>query len=80
MFDSIFKNYLWKLMVIYLDDILIFSKTFEEHCRHVKQVIQRILDFELTIKASKTKMFDKEIVYLGYFFRNGKVEILMKQR
>ena len=49
----------------YLDDLLIFSKSFEEHLQHFQQVLQRLKKHGIKIKPSKCKFFKKEFCYLG---------------
>ncbi|XP_072744006.1 uncharacterized protein [Anoplolepis gracilipes] len=49
----------------YIDDILIASKTEEEHRQHLRQVLQRLKDYELTINVNKCVFGKKEVKYLG---------------
>ena len=44
----------WHSCLVYLDDIIIYSKTFEDHCRHVDQVLSRLVDANLTLKLEKS--------------------------
>jgi Reverse transcriptase (RNA-dependent DNA polymerase) len=44
MMTQVFNPYLRKFVVVYLDDILIFSKTKEEHLEHVKSCLQKLRD------------------------------------
>ena len=52
--------------MIYLDDIVIFSKTQEEHIEHLDAVLQRLINMGLKLKPSKCNLFKREIVYLGH--------------
>ena len=52
--------------IVYLDDILIFSDTEEEHVRHVKEVLQRLRQAKLFVKLSKCEWHTKRTEYLGY--------------
>ena len=52
--------------IAYLDDIIIYSKTAEEHLDHLQQVFQKLHDAELTRKLNKCHFFTKEIEYLGH--------------
>ena len=49
-----------------LDDIIIFSRTAEEHLYHIRQVFEKILNAQLSMKLSKCHFFAKEIQYLGH--------------
>lgn len=51
---------------VYIDDILVFSKTLEEHLEHLKKVIERIVQVGLKLKPSKCKFVQKELEYLGH--------------
>ena len=52
--------------IVYLDDILIFSKTKEEHDQHLQQICQRLRDAELYAKPSKCQFYQQEIKFLGF--------------
>ena len=52
--------------LIYLDDIVIFSKTFEEHMEKLKAVFQRLHEHGLKLKPSKCELFRSQVVYLGH--------------
>jgi transposase InsO family protein len=50
----------------YLDDILVFSKTFEEHLVHLQDIFDRIRNAKFKLKKSKCDFVKKEILYLGH--------------
>ena len=52
-------------VIPYLDDLLFYSSLFDEHLQHLKLVFQRLKKFGIRIKASKRKLFRREISYLG---------------
>jgi hypothetical protein len=52
--------------VAYLDDVLIFSRTFEEHQEHVMQVLERLQRENLTLKPEKCEFYTQETEYLGH--------------
>ncbi len=52
--------------IVYLDDILVFSKTKEEHDQHLQQICQRLRDAELYAKPSKCQFYQQEIEFLGF--------------
>ena len=52
--------------IVYLDDILVFSKTKEEHDRHLLLVCERLRDAELYAKPSKCQFYQNEIEFLGF--------------
>ena len=61
---GILKNF--NFAIPYLDDIIIFSKTVEEHLSHIKEVFEKLCTAKLSMKFSKCHFFSKEIQYLGH--------------
>ena len=55
-----------KLCLSYLDDIIIFSNTAEEHLKYIQIVINRLKSAQLKLKKSKCSFFKKELYYLGH--------------
>ena len=58
----------------FLDDILIYSNTFEEHIKHIQIVLERLRKAGLTVEPKKTKIARKKIVFIGYTFSKEGVE------
>jgi len=63
---QILSEYLDIFCVAYLNDILVFSQTMEENRRHVRAILTRVQDTELTLKVSKCEFHTTETEYLGY--------------
>ena len=53
-------------VIIYLDDILIFTKTKEEHFKHIRQVLQKLKEEQLLINFKKHLLVQEQILYLGF--------------
>ncbi len=49
----------------YLDDVVIFSENWEDHCQHLRQVLEKIKAAGLTINPNKCTIAKREISYLG---------------
>ncbi|KAL8296565.1 hypothetical protein RB600_001856 [Gaeumannomyces tritici] len=54
------------ICVVYLDDIIVFSQTEEEHEQHVKQILDRLRLHELYAKQSKCEFFQDHVEFLGF--------------
>ena len=52
--------------IAYLDDIIIFSKTPQEHLSHIRKVFKKLRSAKLSMKMSKCNFFSKEIQYFGH--------------
>ena len=64
--NSVFMPELDKFVVIFIDDILIFSKNEEEHAEHLRIVLQRLWEHKLYAKFSKCDFWLKEVQFLGH--------------
>ncbi len=62
-----------KLCVIYLDDVLIHSETFEEHVKHVRRVRKKLRDAKLKLRLKKCKFGKISIEYLGHLISEGTI-------
>ena len=51
---------------VYIDDILVFSRTLEDHLHHLRLVIERVVEVGLKLKPSKCKFVQKQLEYLGH--------------
>ena len=58
--------------IIYLDDIIVFSKTLEEHLMRLQAVFEKLKKAELKLKPSKCQFLKQELTYLGHIIsKNG---------
>jgi hypothetical protein len=64
--NGIFRKYLDKFVIVFLDDILIYSKSEEEHEQHLRMVLQVLREHQLYAKLSKCSFYQKQIHYLGH--------------
>ena len=66
------RDVLNKFVFVYLDDILIFSRSFEEHVQQVRLVLQRLLENRLYVKAEKCEFHLSSVQFLGFWWRGGR--------
>jgi hypothetical protein len=64
--NSIFSEYLDKFVVVFIDDILVYSKMEEEHEEHLRIVLQTLRKHKLYANFDKCDFYQKEIQYLGH--------------
>ena len=63
--NEVLNDFVEKFVIVYLDDILIFSQTEEEHLRHLRYVLDRLWKEKLLVNMKKCTFMQKELVYLG---------------
>ena len=64
--DLVLAGLLWECCLAYLDDIIIFSKTFEQHLERLQAVFNRMTHANLLLKASKCQLFRESVQFLGH--------------
>jgi hypothetical protein len=65
-----------KFIVVFIDDILIFSKNEEEHDEHLRLVLQKLRENQLYAKLSKCEFWLKEVSFLGHIISKGGISIV----
>jgi hypothetical protein len=64
--NSVFMDYLNKFVVVFIDDILIYSQNEEKHKEHLKMVLQRLWEHQLYTRLSKCEFWISEVLLLGH--------------
>ncbi len=64
--NSVLRHFIDKFVVVYLDDILIYSANVEEHRKHVRLVLQTLREHQLYAKAEKCDFHTTKVDYLGF--------------
>ncbi len=64
--NDVLRDMLNQFIYVYLDDILIFSHSLQEHVQHVRRVLQRLLENGLYVKAEKCVFHAQSVPFLGY--------------
>lgn len=73
--DIILARYRWKSCLIYLDDIIVFSKTIKDHIGHVRDVLTALQNAGASLKLKKCSFFTQSVQYLGHVIRPGRLEM-----
>ena len=66
MMNSIFKEELDDSVLVYLDDILIFSRTLQEHIQHIRGALEKLRAAQLYARLHKCAFFQQKVEYLGF--------------
>jgi hypothetical protein len=73
--NSVFMPKLDKFVVVFIDDILVYSKNEDDHIKHLHTVLQRLRDHRLYAKLSKCDFWLKEIKFLGHTISQDGVSV-----
>ena len=73
--NRIFNKQLCKYLLLFFDDILIYNKTWEEHLKHLNEVLGIMKAQSLFVKQSKCEFRMTEILYLGHTVRKYGVQV-----
>lgn len=77
--NDVLRDMINQFVFVYLDDILVFSSSFQKHRHHVRQVLQRLLKNNLFVKPEKCEFHTKEVSFLGYIIKEGSIEMYPKK-
>ena len=72
--NSIFQDFLDDFVIVYLDDIMIYSKTYKEHLRHLEKVFERLRENKLYAKLKKCEFAKQEVQYLGHIVSENSIK------
>jgi len=76
MMNDIFRDLIAEgIMVVYLDNILIFTGTEEEHAKAIRRVLQVLQEHKLFLRPEKCEFWKERIEYLGLVISENKVSI-----
>jgi hypothetical protein len=64
--NAIFGKYMRRFVLVFMDDILVFSKTLDEHIEHLQIVFQTLLEHKLYIKFTKCTFVEQQLSSLGH--------------
>jgi hypothetical protein len=73
--NKAFMDYLDKFVVVFIDDMLIYSKTEEEHEEHLRLVLKKLREHQLYAKFSKCDFWLEEVSFLGHIITDGGISV-----
>ena len=73
--NALFYDWLDDFVIVYLDDILIYSESLEQHHDHVTRVLQRLCDNKWYCKLKKCDFASRHVEYLGHIISDGTIAI-----
>jgi len=76
--DIILSVIRWQKCLVYLDDVIVFSGTVDEHLQHLREVPLLLTNAGVSLKPSKFHLFQQEVEYLGYVVRLS--QLLLKKK
>ena len=73
--NSIFSKELDVFMIIFIDDILVYSKTEEDHVKHLRVMLQKLREHKLYAKFSKYEFWLTDVSFLGHIFSHNEISV-----
>ncbi|KAA0065812.1 ty3-gypsy retrotransposon protein [Cucumis melo var. makuwa] len=73
--NRVFKEFLGTFVIVFIDDILIYSKTETEHDEHLRMVLQTLRDNKLFVKFLKCEFWLKQVFFLGHVVSKAGVSV-----
>jgi hypothetical protein len=77
--NKVFMEYLDKFVVVFIDDILVFSRNEEEHEEHLRLVLQKLQEHQLYAKFSKCDFWLREASFLGHIITDGGIAMDLRK-
>ncbi|CAB5195545.1 unnamed protein product [Rhizophagus irregularis] len=68
--DEILEEYINDFVVVYIDDIMIYSENLKDHMEHVEKVLKKLQENNLIIKLKKCRFLERNIEFLGHIVGN----------
>jgi hypothetical protein len=64
--ETVMSSLKWEICLIFLDDVIVVGKTFEDMIDNLSKVFDRIVEAVLKIKPKKCALFSRRVLYLGH--------------
>jgi hypothetical protein len=77
--NKVFMEYLDKFVVVFIDDILVYSRSEKEHEEHLHLVLKKLREHRLYAKLSKCEFWMKQVVFLGHVISKGGIFVDLRK-
>ena len=69
--NDVFYEFVDRFIVVYLDDIVVYSESLEDHLKHLRKVLSKLREHQLNVKKEKCEFAQQEILFLGHKVSKG---------
>jgi transposase InsO family protein len=73
MMDEILHGFLDEFVIVYVDDILIYSEDWSDHIMHVRKVAERLRDYGIQVNMEKSRFGQESLIYCGFVVKGGRI-------
>ena len=77
--NNVLRRYLDQFVIIYLNDILIYSKIKKKHVQHVRKILQVLKEADLRIKSDKSEFHVQNMQFLDFIITSQKLKMNLKK-
>ena len=77
--NNVLRRYLNQFIIVYLNDILVYSKTKKEHVQHVKKILQTLTKVDLHIKSEKSEFHVQSVQFLKFIVKSQSLRMNLKK-
>lgn len=71
--DEILGEYKWNFVLAFIDDLIVYSETLEDHIKHLNLLLARLKEQHVNLNPEKVQFFKNKVKYLGFVIEDGKV-------
>ena len=64
--ERVLQGLRWQMLLVYLDDVIIFSRSIDEHLGRLEVLFSKLKEVGLKLKPKNCNFFQQEVVYLGH--------------
>ena len=73
--NRVFRPFLDRFVIVFIDDILVYSKSEDEHAKHLRFVLQTLRDHRLYAKFSKCEFWLEQVAFLGHMVSKDGIQV-----